>query len=87
MVAEKSITWQGKLKLYLVGDPITKLFFALFQQPDKYIGKVFTGCLDTPLQSIRHGRISREGLLVVREIRDRSDKILPKKTRSFGLKF
>jgi hypothetical protein len=32
-VAEKSITWQGKL--YLVGDPITKLFFALFQ-PDKY---------------------------------------------------
>ena len=38
-------------------------------------GKIFTVCCDPASQSIGRGRISREGALDVREIRERRDKI------------
>jgi hypothetical protein len=42
------------------------------------IGKFFTVCSDLRSQSIKRGRISREGVLDVRESRERRDKIVPK---------
>ena len=44
--------------------------------------KIFTGCLDTLLQSIGRGQISREGALDVRESRERRDKIFAEKTEN-----
>ena len=40
-------------------------------------GKIFIVCFGPPSQSIRRGRISREGALDVRESRERRDKIVP----------
>ena len=39
---------------------------------------VFTVCSGSLSQSIKRGRISREGVLDVRESRERRDKIVPK---------
>jgi len=40
--------------------------------------KIFTICSGTLSQSIGRGRLSREGVLDVRESRERRDKIVPK---------
>ena len=54
-------------------------------------GKIFIVCFGPPSQSIRRGRISREGALD--ESRERRDKIVPhfsqekQEKRNFGLKF
>ena len=60
-------------------DPIRKLFFGdVRKQNWPETGKVFTVCSDLRSQSIKRGRISREGVLDVRESRERRDKIVPK---------
>ena len=62
-------------------DPIRKLFFGdVRKQNWPETGKVFTVCSDLRSQSIKRGRISREGVLDHRESREWHDKIFAAKT-------
>ena len=77
-----------------MADLLKKLFFDDVRKKNwPKTGKFFTVCFGPPSQSIRRGRISREGALDVRESRERRDKIVPKfspekqEKRNFGLIF
>ncbi len=59
-----------------MADLSKKLFFDDVRKKNwPKTGKFFTVCFGPPSQSIRRGRISREGAFDVRESRERRDKM------------
>ena len=75
--------WAGAADQHLTGDPI-KAFFGDVRTKHLHwleTRQIFTGCSDTLAQSIGRGRTSREGSLVIRESRERHDKISSRKKR------
>ena len=79
--------WAGAADQHLTGNPI-KAFFGDVRTKHLHwleTRQIFTGCSDTLAQSIGRGRTSREGSLVIRESRERHDKISSRKKRHIFL--